>query len=54
MMDERDAMEGKIGTASGKMTRICLSGSVGGAFFGRLEVVVTARDVVAIFAQEFP
>lgn len=36
------------------MTRICLSGSVGGAVFGRLKAEVTASDVVAIFAQEFP
>lgn len=47
-------MEGKIETASGKMAGICLSGSVGGALFGRLKGVVTASDVVAIFAQEFP
>lgn len=44
----------KVGTRSGKMTRICLSGSVGGAVFGRLKAEATAGDVVAIFAQEFP
>lgn len=54
MMDRSDVMEGKIETASGKMAGICLSGSVGGALFGRLKGVVTASDVVAIFAQEFP
>lgn len=54
VMDRNDVMEGKIGTRSGKMTRICLSGSVGGALFGRLKVEVTASDVVAMFAQEFP
>lgn len=54
MVDRSDVMEGKIGTASGKMARICLSGSGGGALFGRLKGVGTASDVVAIFAQEFP
>lgn len=46
LMDRRDAMEGKAGAASGKMTRICLSGSVGGALFGSLKVVVTASDML--------
>lgn len=53
MVDGSDVMEEKIGTAPGKMARICLSGSVGGALFGRLKGVVTASDVVVIFAQEF-
>lgn len=54
MVDRSDVMEGKIGTASGKMVRLCLSVSVGGALLGRLKGVVTASDVVSIFVQEFP
>lgn len=54
IMDRSDVVEGKVGTRSGKMTRICLSGLVGGALFGRLKVKVAASDVVAIFAQECP
>lgn len=53
-MDRSDVLKGKIGTGSGKMTRICLSGLVGGALFGRLKVKVTAGDVVAILARECP
>lgn len=38
LMDSSYVMEGKIGTGSGKMIRICLSGSVRGAMFGRPKV----------------
>lgn len=53
-MDRSDVVEGKVGTRSGKMTRIGLSRLVGGALFGRLKVKVAASDVVAMFAQECP
>lgn len=53
-MDRSDVLKGKIETGCGKMTRICLSGLVGGVLFGRLKVKVTAGDVVAILARECP